>query len=304
MGAINMLSDVKAWSTCLQPLGDSNPENITVQDLAVKLRTVFVQELLGEHRQHYEGFVSHLDIDYQAEAEKFREDKYYNSAIGNIMPLALSTALCFPIVVFTAQIDNPMYITPATVSTDTNAFVVYSSYGTGHYDAATPYFKEGNSHDAIRCSCGVSNKNSGRKSCMLSSLCMTRCKCYKSQKPCTSLCRCCNCFNPNGVKPPPPLCISTRWHSFQMDIPSSKRFAEDRGQDPSGAIWSDFESVVLYEINNQLEDVEDVFKLYNDMVYYSSAPYCVAALPHNVVFRSKKTVQVVSKLKNIMSHSL
>ena len=172
--------------------GDSNPENIAVQDLAVKLRTVFVQEFLGEHRQHYEGF---------------------------------------PIVVFTAQMDNPMYITPATVSTDTNAFVVYSSYGTGHYDAATPYFKEGNSHDAIRCSCGVDDKNSGRKSCMLSSLYMTRCKCYKSQKPCTSLCRCCNCFNPNGVKPPPPQCISTRCkrrHSFQMDIPSSKRRLRSR----------------------------------------------------------------------------
>ena len=50
--------------------------------------------------------------------------------------------------------------------------------------------------------------------------------------------------------------------------------------------------------------MEDVVKLYNDMVYYSNAPYCVAALPHDVVFRSKKTVQVVSKLKNIMSPTM
>lgn len=55
--------------------------------MATKLRHVFVQELLGERRAHYEAFVTHTDLDYEREAIKFQERGYFDSELGNIMLL-------------------------------------------------------------------------------------------------------------------------------------------------------------------------------------------------------------------------
>ena len=38
-------------------------------------------------------FVSDSDIDYTLEAQKFLDPAFYDSVLGDIMPLALSTAL-------------------------------------------------------------------------------------------------------------------------------------------------------------------------------------------------------------------
>lgn len=77
------------------------------------LRQIFVKELLGDRHHLYEPFVSHTDIDFALEAEKFRDPTFYDSAFGNTMPLVLSKALQFSIVIFSANMRTPtMYITP------------------------------------------------------------------------------------------------------------------------------------------------------------------------------------------------
>ena len=55
------------------------------------------------------------------------------------MPLALSTALQFSIVIFSKDSRTPiMYVTPDNVASEATAFVVYNPEGEGHYIVALP----------------------------------------------------------------------------------------------------------------------------------------------------------------------
>ena len=60
------------------------------------LRQAYVKELLGDNRHLYEAFISHTDIDYTTKAQK-NLNPFYDSVLGNTMPLALSMALQFPL---------------------------------------------------------------------------------------------------------------------------------------------------------------------------------------------------------------
>ena len=86
---MNLLSDISTWKHTLNLAGATNHEQLTVEILAGILRQVLVQELLGVHQPNYEAFVAHTNLDYVREASKFRQNKYYDSELGNVMPLAL-----------------------------------------------------------------------------------------------------------------------------------------------------------------------------------------------------------------------
>ena len=148
------------------------------------------------------------------------------------MPLALSTALQFSIVIFSKDSRTPiMYVTPDNVASEATAFVVYNPEGEGHYDVALPYHRCGNvSSQATKlyvtfCKCGINKRGLdilARKSCNSSPFYAARCKCFKSGQPCTITCHCYNCGNPNGPRP-----IHTRIkkrvnrkNELQIDIPA------------------------------------------------------------------------------------
>ena len=92
---------------------------------------------------------------------------------------------------------------------------------------------------------------------------------------------------------------------LQMDIPCSKKFASNSGEDIAHGVWSNFETLVVHEIvvtlsySKSIYDVSTVTSIYNNVHYYSTAPFCMLPLPDNVVFRSKRTRQVDAKLKYI-----
>ena len=195
------------------------------------------------------------------------------------MPLALATALQISIVIFHKDPNTPtMYVTPEIVTTEASAFLVYTRSEVGHYDAAVPCHKMGaptSNSKSNSCRCGANKTNASAKSCMPSAIYTTRCKCFKASQPCTALCKCTNCDNPYGPRPPPLQGDqrSRRKHPLQIDIPSSKRFAQERGECMSQAIWSNFEPIVLHEICTSLRQESDnsmIAKLYNDVVYYST----------------------------------
>lgn len=164
----------------------------------------------------------HTDIDYEKKAKRFNADSYFNGDLGDNMPMALTSALQFTIVSFHNKCDTPaMYVSPDLVTTAVAAFLVYTSYsGLRHYDAAIPCYQllslPGN-EKSNRCSCGI-NKQNAKNSCSPNKIYMTRCSCFKQNKPCTHLCHCVNCSNPNGVHTP--------MHAFRVDIPHSKKFTE------------------------------------------------------------------------------
>ena len=91
---------------------------------------------------------------------------------------------------------------------------------------------------------------------------------------------------------------------MQDDIPSSKRFAEDRGEMVESGAWSTFESIVLNEVHQVVEKIsdEDTVKMYNDIKYYANSTFCTLPLPENVVFRSKSSAQINGKLLHIKQH--
>ena len=200
--AHNMLSDMNRWTKSLSLAGVKD-EEIDVNQLSTILRQTYVKELLGERRAKYEVFVSHTNMNYEEEATKFQTDGFFNSELGNTMPLALATALQFPIIIFPRDSNmSILHVTPDVITTNATAFVVHSSVAAGHYDAALPCHKytPETSEKALKCSCGINDK-SGRPSCVTSSIYATRCKCFLMSRKCSDLCRCVNCHNTYGSRP-------------------------------------------------------------------------------------------------------
>ena len=91
---------------------------------------------------------------------------------------------------------------------------------------------------------------------------------------------------------------------MQVEIPSSKKFAVDRGEVVSEAVWSSFESIVLDELCKS-PDVKsaDIPKLYNDNIYYSTCNSWTIPLQDDVLFRNKATQQIQSKIKYNAEHA-
>ena len=118
-------------------------------------------------------------------------------------------------------------------------FSLYNPTGSGHYDAIILYIYTVNNSKASSkpqpkehssCRCGVNGNNSG-KSCTPNQYYATRCKCYLSSTPCSSNCCYKNCNNHCGQRPVTSLegKRKRRAHSLQIELPSSKKFAVERG---------------------------------------------------------------------------
>lgn len=132
--AINICTNPSAWSH-LHVVGKCTPE---IPDMTAKLHQIFVDEILGDHRAMYKHFVQPID-DYATESKKFLQDRFYNSSVGDLMPVAMATALLTNIVIFsTNQDSHPMYVAPMVGCPNGIIFLVYHPAGTGHYDAAIP----------------------------------------------------------------------------------------------------------------------------------------------------------------------
>ena len=190
-----------------------------------------------------------------------------------------------------------MYITPEIIAT---AFLVYTPDGGGHYDAAIPHHIGKNMHELNSCCrCGSNQKNSTSQSCKPSPIYSTRCSCFKRSQPCSSLCRCKNCENPYGQRPPIARAgkRERRMHELQkIAITSSHGFAQQREECISNGIWSRFESIeILSPTGQQIADVKDITKIFNDIVHYSTSSYSILSLPSNVVFRNKSISEVTAK---------
>lgn len=201
--AKGIFQHLSTWSTALTNLGIIEYSNA---NLPMKLRQVFVNEHSSERSHHYRCFTT-LQEDFASETSKFLLEGYYDSVIGNLMPLAMSNALhaCFVII---RPKEPPLYVTPEYNICHGTIFLAYQRSGKGHYDAAisvthpeveipsTPATVE------VKCSCGVNCKD-GTTACVSKPLYATRCRCYKLGTSCSHLCKCKNCSNPYGERKTP-----------------------------------------------------------------------------------------------------
>ena len=308
--ATNILANPDTWEQSLRRIGIVV---YTSDNLPTQLRQVFVNEIIGERQQHYESFITDFIVNYETEARKFLKNGYFDSQLGNLMPLAVSNALQAYLLIFRRDTTNPLYIAPELNTQQTPIFLVYDPSGCGHYDSGVLYSDSCTTSTIQKLhkpSCGVNKKRTGTgTSCTLQPHYETRCMCYKVGQACTSLCRCKNCTNPNGHRREGAVGSKRkrRVHALQKEIPKSKKFALDRGESLSAAIWSDFESIVLSEILSSCTEPQQdatILRLYNDVVYYSTAPFCVFFLPDNVTFREKNYTQLHAKLQHVASRQL
>jgi len=291
----------------LNNIRDNYPSNIN--EMMKNLRLNFVNETLGINKQLYTNFIpSDDEVDFEAEAKKFLENGYFNSSLGDLMPLAMATALNLFIFIIPSNLyDSPLFVNPLCRQPQGVIFMIYNPAGSGHYDAALPYSSTINSNKvesttrkeiSICCSCGV-NKKDDAKSCAPNTTYATRCKCYGQCKSCGSSCRCKNCSNPYGVKPSKSVGVKRqrRPHSMQIALPNSKKFAEDRGEQLSTGVWSNFESIVLKEVIETSKIHESsTLELYNDIVYYANSKFCTEPVDEKTVLRTKTSAQIKGKL--------
>lgn len=165
--AINLESDKTRWHQAFSLIGITPGTDYNISE---KLRVAFVKEILGERRPQYEEFLGPIVDDFEKDANKFLEANFYDSPIGNAMPLALATALRCSIVIYTTDTKRPpMYISPDIVTTIATAFVIYEPQGPGHYDAALPYAVNDTRLDSNEihrpCRCGSNKTNISTASC-------------------------------------------------------------------------------------------------------------------------------------------
>ena len=163
---MNLLSDMSTWSPTLSLAGMQSNKQLSIEEVGMKLRHIFVEELFSDRLANYETFVTHTNIDCEREARMILTNRYFDSELGNLMHLALSTTLQLSCIIFTRDESTPpMYLTPEKVTTE--VFLVYSSQGSGHYDAAiVAHCKEKQSKlDSISCRCGINKKAVSAKAC-------------------------------------------------------------------------------------------------------------------------------------------
>ena len=130
-------------------------------------------------------------------------------------------------------------------------FLVYQGNAQGHYDAALPSKQKDTITTLtdsvvmeIKCSCGKNSKEDVL-SCVHRPLYASRCKCYKNGVPCSIMCKCKDCKNPHGQRLKASE-TSTRkkrhCHMLQVDLPCTKKFASDSGEDNAHGMWSSFKN--------------------------------------------------------------
>ena len=222
--------------------------------LVSKLREVIVQEWLGPNRCEYEEFLT-MDTCYESEANKFLTDGYYDSELGNSMPLAMSNALKVFIVVFSSQQGSPVYFVSSKYTSHHGLYLAYTAYGGGHYDHCVPMSDIDPPQPISKCRCGVNSRESNKENyvaCKHGGR-LSSCKCLAAGKPCTDGCRCKGCCNPFRVRPPKLGKRKRSTHPLQNVATTSNSFLLERDIATAHGSWSDFETIVFIHCVKRLE---------------------------------------------------
>lgn len=161
-------------------------------------------EFFGQNRHVYEPFLVTSTDFYEKEAQKFQEPGFYDSELGNCIPLAMSNILQMPIVIFTSMENYPVtHVIPrGRVLCEVPLFLAYDHRGSGHYNlvveettadsgtvslepsvhltdvppAASNSSTKSEENYKTKCSCGRGTVRKAREN--------EFCKTYKSRCPC------------------------------------------------------------------------------------------------------------------------
>ena len=280
--------------------------DVTLSEITKQLRKLLVDEWLGDHKQEYICFFVCDECDEQKKLEiytrcacEFLVPGFYQSALGDAMPLGMANALKLPIVIFTSKRESPVLcITPQETMSTIPIFVTLNYFDSGHYDYAVFSGKLTMPPPARRyCNCGLSTKEP-RKSCVENMSYRSRCKCLKGRQRCTEKCRCKNCSNPYGQRPQICRMRKRQPHKWQESFPSTQQFILERGGSLYGGQWSAIEHYIFTEVVQQFQNCLDekppvtLTNAFNEVIRLSLEWDCA-----DVVLKSKSSTQITSKVR-------
>ena len=204
-----------------------------------------------------------------SEAEKFPNDGYFFSELGNCMPLAITNALGIPLIIMSS---HPFIsLSPRKAHVLVPLVNAFDHHGSAHYDAIEhdPVPKVKTAPTIAGCTCGKGDKTSAKHYILKQAKYTTimRCPCLKQRKACTQKCHCRNCHNPHGQR----LTINSsplrqrRKHKWQVDIPKSMTYGMKMGEEISPGKRTVFEFEILKYCDNAItsaEQTENILAIY------------------------------------------
>ena len=197
------------------------PEN----DKVIVLRRLIVEEFFGPTRHVYEPFLVTSTVGYDKEAQNFQQPGFYDSELGNYVPLEMSNILQVPIVIFTSTENYPItHVIPrGRVLSEIPFYLAYDHSGSGHYSSVIEETTANSSTVSIEpsfhltdvpsiaspnppmksvenpttnCSCGRGAARKAREN-EFCKTCKSCCLCFRLVQSCNDLSSCC-CANPFG----------------------------------------------------------------------------------------------------------
>ena len=280
------------------------PENEKV----IVLRRLIVEEFFGQNRHVYEPFLVTSTDFYEKEAQKFLEPGFYDSELGNCIPLAISNILQLPIVIFTSMENYPVtHVIPrGRVLSEVPLYLAYDHSGSGHYNvvveqttadsgtlslkpsahltdvlpAASPNSSTKSEENyKTKCSCGRGAARKAREN----EFCKTyksRCPCFRAFQSCNDFCGCRSCANPFGrnvqdIDNLEPLPRKRAKQDFQQNVTQTDRgYMEERAEEANAPTWLEdehllFEAVTLYLLMTE-HDVSPslIFSIYHKIIEF------------------------------------
>ncbi len=249
-----------------------------VKEEGFRLRNLVYKEWVNNPEDYQEFLLN----DVVNEAEYFLQDGFFASDLGDTLVMALSNALSIPIIVLTSNPNVPfLTFQPRTFAIFTPIILAYNQYGTGHYDAIQ-YYKSINETftqtvQVTKCKCGVNDASgSSIQRCSPNSNYRSRCPCLILSLACSTACKCNNCNNPSGKRPPEINIRKRKRHCHDLQTSHTKEivFLQDRNEKISIGGWSQTEKILFIHVVSHIErkgekaTPEFVHKVYGELVQY------------------------------------
>ncbi len=190
----------------LARIGITN-DNLNIADISRLLRRLMVVEWLGDNSDYYQKFVS---FDIRDRATTFLNQGQFAGDLGDLMIVTLSNILYIPIVIFTSNPGLPVICITRTTCIESvePLYLAYIHQEAGHYDYVVHISKDKNKDCSSPSKQKITRCYCGRKKGFMGTPCTSdvigncRCHCARKGEPCKEICKCKDCLNRNGQKPP------------------------------------------------------------------------------------------------------
>ena len=304
-----------------------NSNGITMENCDVLLlRALMVEEWLL-NQQDYQSFFTDASLDFEHEAEKYRNCGVFASCLGDAMLLGLSNALQMQIIVFTSIPSWPHFtIYPRCPPVSQNSiYLAYLHGGSGHYCLAIKQTETATQHSTsvatdndlntgstgskntctCRCGRGRNSKSSERVNCCENKSYSSRCPCLKALSLCTDNCKCISCGNGKKTSEESlPTVQSRRKRPRHLEQAYLKeegwKFMKKENEQTLSGMWTPQEHYIFVSIVMTLRKSGNSLEVSDISSLYAAVKQIIECDAINIVLSPKSDTQIRSKLNQLL----